>query len=140
MNFKPNYLELLGDGLYFREALDRAKAALGERGQFVHAYEPEEYATMRLFVHADGRSGFAVKPDGDIVSVFSTAGGRLANMLELARKSGGVKLDCFAPLEPVYQRHGFHTVDRVAWADEFAPANWNYAANGRPDVVFLSAA
>ena len=135
-----DYHEVTGAPYAFHHLLLAAKRKLGDRGHFVHVYSPEEYAGMRLFMADDWKSGFAVKPDGDIVSVFSLGKGRLADMLALARENGGLKLDCFEPLAPVYERYGFKVTDRADWSDDYAPANWNYAALGRPAVLFLAAA
>ena len=53
---------------------------------------------MRTFLSPDGESGFAIKPDGDLVSVFSTKEappGRGAQMTLLATQEGARKLDAF---------------------------------------------
>ncbi len=134
------YQEVTGAAFAFHHLVRSAKRQLGPRGQFVHLYGWGEYLDMRLFVADDYQSGFAVKDDGDIVSVFSLAHGRLADMIELARQNGGDHLDCFEPLAPVYGRFGFQVTSKADWADEYAPADWDYAANGRPSVTFLSAA
>jgi hypothetical protein len=134
------YNEVTGAAFAFAHLLRSAKRKLGDRGHLVHVYSPDEYRAMRLFLAEDWQSGFAVKADGDIVSVFSLGKGRLGEMLQIARENGGKKLDCFEPLAPVYQRYGFEVTDRADWSDEYAPANWNYAALGRPAVLFLSAA
>ena len=130
--------EVTGAADEFAGLIEAAKAALGARGQMVHAYSADEYRAMRLWLAEDKLSGFAVKANGDIVSVWSLAKGRLADMLKIAVEAGGNHLDCFAPLEPVYQRFGFKPVAHDAWNDAYAPADWDYAENGRPDIAYLS--
>lgn len=131
----------------FREAI----AALKENNKYaasVHVYSDEEYKGMRLFL-TDGRdAGFALKPDGDIVSVFShqnpEAKGAAHEMLEIAKQAGGSKLDCFETILPtLYGDHGFYVAARMNWDDMFAPEGWDFETfkkfnNGRPDVVYMA--
>jgi hypothetical protein len=131
------------------EAFHASISALKTNNPFaasVHVYDKAEYATMRMFLTADGKAGFALKSDGDIVSVFAKgadAKGASRSMLEIAKQAGGVKLDCFDTILPKhYSRHGFKAVARVPWNDEYAPEGWDKATfaefnNGKPDVVFM---
>ena len=106
-------------------------------------YKPKEYAGFRLFLDAAGTSGFAVKEDGDIVSVFSAGGGAVHSMLALAVQQGGKKLDCFDTVLPrIYAKNGFVETGRVPWDDQYKPPDWSYERfkkynDGRPDVVFM---
>ncbi len=95
---------------------------------FVHQYEPHEYSKMKTFLHPDKKSGFAVKPDGDIVSVFSTEKGRGGQIMQHAKRAGGSKLDFFnSPhLKNLYEKHGFKEHKREK--------NWT---PGGPDVVHM---
>jgi hypothetical protein len=108
----------------------------------VFVYPAEDYANMRLFLTESGKTGFALKPDGDIVSVFSyEQGGRSA--MELAIQSGGRKLDCFDTVLPdFYASHLFSEAGRVKWDDSQAPGDWDKEVfkkfnNGEPDVVMM---
>ena len=102
---------------------------------------------MRLFVTKDGQSGFALKPDGDIISVFSAKGtGNGRALMETSIAAGGKKLDCFHTVLPqFYAAHGFRATSRLLWNDEIAMGdmpNWDKKAmakfnNGEPDVVFM---
>ncbi len=112
----------------------------------VHVYDKADYAGWRMFLTNDGKAGFALKPDGDIVSVFSKGPevkGAANTMLEIAKQAGGVKLDCFDTILPeIYGKHGFKAVARVPWNDEYAPEGWDKATfakfnGGEPDVVFM---
>jgi hypothetical protein len=108
---------------------------------FVTSYTPKQYAEAgsRCYLSKSGASGYAVKPDGDITSVFSApeAHEGLA-AVRSAIQRGGTKLDCFdGKLPKFYARLGFREYDRVKWDDRFAPENWNYQKWGRPDIVFM---
>lgn len=127
---------------HFHRAISKAKAA-SPYGAAVYVYKPKEYAGFRLFLDAAGTSGFAVKEDGDIVSVFSAGGGAVHSMLALAVQQGGKKLDCFDTVLPrIYAKNGFVETGRVPWDDQYKPPDWSYERfkkynDGRPDVVFM---
>jgi hypothetical protein len=113
-------------------------------GTAVYVYSDADYAKKRLFISESGKSGFALSPDGDIVSVFSESGSREGRgAMILATQMGGTKLDCFDTMLPgYYATHGFRAVARVPWSDEFTPAGWDFNAfgqynGGRPDVVYM---
>ncbi|NBK26365.1 MAG: hypothetical protein EOM68_30685, partial [Spirochaetia bacterium] len=115
---------------------------------------------MRLFLSEDGKCGFALKPDGDIVSVFKVKEkekadaqvdmrdrdnwGGVANwLLTIATSEGGTKLDCFDTILPaIYKVNGFKEVHREEWNEEQKAPDWkkeNFAdyKNGEPDVVYM---
>jgi len=104
----------------------------------VYRYTPEEYANMKLFVSEDGLSGFALKPDGDLVSVFSAPGlGRAEALLDVAIANGARKLDAFDEggfLPRLYGSKGFVETGRVPWDPEQKPGVWR---GGEPDVVYM---
>lgn len=76
----------------------------------------------------DGESGYAIRPDGDLVFVFSTTPGRGATIVADAIANGAETLDCFDGYLPtLYARHGF-----VEYARE---DNWT---PGGPAVVFMA--
>ncbi len=127
----------------FHRAIQRSKAE-NKFGSSVHVYDEADYADMKLFTSEDGKSGFAVKPDGDVVSVFSEPGSNMGYpMLQLAIQSGGRKLDAFnTALPAIYGPAGMKPVARVRWADEAAPDDWDKTTyskfnNGEPDVVMF---
>jgi hypothetical protein len=129
----------------FHDAITAAKDKL-KFGASVHAYDAGEYANTKMYVTPDDKAGFALKPDGDIVSAFSSkskvqrAGD---SILALAVQQGGKKLDAFDTVLPaIYSDNGFRAVARLKWNDEFAPPDWDYKTfgkfnGGRPDVVFM---
>ncbi len=130
---------------YFYNVIGTAKEQLGKKGSTVYKYSIEDYKKMRLFVSEDGLSGFALKDDGDIVSVFSVIPykGKSHSILELAIQEGGVKLDCFdTHLPKLYKAHGFKEVRREKWNEKYKPADWDKEYykmynNGEPDVVYM---
>lgn len=113
----------------------------------VYVYSEEEYKQMRLFLAEDGASGIALKPDGDIVSVFSLGYAKhkaaAYSMISTMVKLGGRKLDCFDTVLPkIYGQEGFVEVGRDSWNEEYKPEGWDYDTyksynNGRPDVVYM---
>lgn len=143
----PDYFEITGPNAAkaFAAALTASKT--GPYSAAVHVYSEEEYAGMRLFLNETGKAGVAVKPDGDIVSVFNTPGAVKAaayTLIPLAVQMGGRKLDAFDTILPkLYAAVGFTVQSRMAWNDEYAPAGWSKETfkdfnHGEPDVVFMS--
>jgi hypothetical protein len=144
-NATPTFYELGNTAA----ASERFHAAIVENkqaspfGATVAVYTPKEYRGMRLFLSADAKSGVAVKPDGDIVSVFAANNSGRA-LIELAVSAGGTKLDAFdTVLAHFYAPHGFVVASRMAWNEEFKPEGWDkqtFSAfnNGKPDVVFMA--
>lgn len=79
------------------------------------------------FLTADRRSGFAIRPDGELVYVFSTVRGRGDILVRAAIALGAVRLDCFdGYLTDLYRRNGFDVTRREP--------NWT---PGGPDVVYM---
>ena len=111
-------------------------------GAFVTQHEIEEYDGMNLYNDSTGTVGVAVTEDGNIVSVFKDANSpvksAMTSILFTALSNGGVKLDNFnsPALSYMYAQHGFIPVARTAFVDEYAPDDWNYERDGRPDIVF----
>jgi hypothetical protein len=126
--------------------LDMTKAmSAHEFAAQVEIKSAEELSNARLFRTENG-SGFAIKPDGDIVAVFQSAnetGSVGYSMIQAAVEAGGRKLDAFDTFLPgIYEAAGFKPVARLPWNDEFAPPGWNKDTfndfnNGEPDVVFF---
>lgn len=133
----------------FREAITASKQN-NKFGDSVYVYDEDEYKDMKLFATEDGSVGFAVKPDGDIVSVFNNkdikdhGGSVVPSLLATAVEQGGTKLDAFDTVLPkLYAKEGFKPVGRDKWDDQYAPENWNSEGQydkyngGKPDVVYM---
>ncbi len=139
----------------FADCINAAKASRGVKGDCVYTYEVEEYRQMRLFLTPDGKAGIALKPNGDMVSVFShreqknTLGGKAPHsLIALAINEGAVKADCYGFfLVRLYGKHGFRAIAKDAFNAEFATeamqnretmlANFKQE-DGKPDVVYLT--
>lgn len=139
----PDFFELApGDETNAQAFAAAITGAKGRFGAAVDVKTPADYAGMRLFLSQDGRAGFAIKPDGDIVSVFSGGGAGRA-VMELAVAAGGRKLDAYDTILPqFYAAHGFRAVARLKWDDSQAPVGWDKTVfakynGGEPDIVFM---
>ena len=130
----------------FYNSLKKVKELNKARSAQVHLYSVDEYSKMRLFLSPNKDYGFAIKPDGDIVSVFVKPGleGGIGHSLVIAAMSaGGKKLDAFDTfLYPFYTKHGFRRIGHSKWDDRYMPADWDkeyYSKynNGEPDVVYM---
>ena len=108
---------------------------------FVSSYPAEDYAKMncRVFLSENGRAGYALKPDGELISVFSLDKGNGVSLMRDAIANGAKKLDCFDTYlgRQFYPQFGFKEVNRLTWDDQYAPPGWDYEKFGRPDVVFM---
>lgn len=122
-----------------------------EFGAQVELKTADELSQFKLY-QTDDDAGFALKPDGDIVAVYSGASeprNGLFSVLQAAIDQGGRKLDAFNTMLPkVYQTVGFKPVARVKWNDQFAPKPpfaakaWDKETykefnNGEPDIVLM---
>jgi hypothetical protein len=144
----PDLIEIAPDAdgaKYFSDQITSAKKA-NKFGASVYVYPQKEYKDMRLFITDDGSAGYALKPNGDVVSAFSsgTHKGIAQNILLHAVEQGGVKLDAFDTVLPdLYSTMGFRESGRIPWLDEEAPEDWNKAVfrafnAGEPDVSFMA--
>jgi hypothetical protein len=108
---------------------------------YVSSYTADEYKAMgaKIRVSSDGKSGYALKPDGEFISVFSSVKGRGDFLVKDAIHNGADHLDCFDGMLPIlYGNNGFKETGRLKWDDQYAPKGWDYEKYGRPDVIFMS--
>lgn len=139
------YAPSVENGQRFSDAMRNFKKNAGAIGEQVYQYSPEDYANMRTFLSNDGKIGFAIKDDGDIVSVFngSDVKGAADNIMQAATSVGGTKLDAFDTFLPqIYNRNGFTEVGRDSWNEMNKPNGWNKGEmrrfnQGQPDVVYM---
>lgn len=104
----------------------------------------DDYAGQRLFL-APGVGGFLIDSEGSICSLFAERvaprGAGHALML-VAIAAGGRSLDHFDTyLSDFYSVRGFEETRRLAWDDQYMPADWDKEYwrkynDGEPDVVF----
>lgn len=143
----PDLIEVKPDDAgakMFAESMQKSKE--GNRyGASVYVYPQDEYKDMRLFITEDGTAGYALKPDGDIVSAFSYGPhkGVAQNILLHAIEQGGTKLDAFDTVLPdLYSTMGFREGGRLRWDESQAPQDWSKETfqafnRGEPDVSFM---
>jgi len=114
-------------------------------GAQVEIKSAKDLSGMQLY-RTEGGSGFAIKPDGDVVAVFAGPDeieGSSYAMLQAAVEMGGKKLDAFRTYLPrIYETVGFRPVSRLKWNDAEAPDGWSKETfkkfnGGEPDVVFF---
>lgn len=102
----------------------------GNRGEFLTDYTLDEYGKMTTFKVKGFNIGFAIKSDGDIVSVHNNSGisGIGKDLIKSAIEMGGRKLDHFDGfLTGFYSGLGFKVVSSEDWNDDYAPSDWKYA-------------
>jgi hypothetical protein len=132
--------------LYY-DTLKGVKDKFGKAYDTVSLHPVEEYKNMRLFLSPDKANGFAIQPDGDIVSVFGAkpGSGTSHSMLELALQNKGYKLDNYdvSRLRNLYDNHGFNVTEKMKWNDEFwDPKEWDKSfmqkeyGVAEPDITF----
>ena len=121
----------------FHKAISAGKSA-NKKGWMVDVHSVSEYRSMRCYLTADGKSGIAIKRNGDVVSLFSAGGGgKLGKLLPFAVAAGGRKLDCFGGgLQNMYAAYGARATGRTPFSEENAPDDWN-REDGKPDVVAM---
>lgn len=105
----------------------------------------DDYSDAKCFITSDGLAGFAIEPDGNLVSVFSLNpeenGGFLYAIKDMVREEGATHLDAYnsknQPLEMIYEKTlGFHVAATMDYNMEFD--HDDIAKNhGNPQVVFM---
>jgi hypothetical protein len=147
---------------YFCTAL-----ATSKHREFLHPFTYDDFVKFRLFKIHGLNAGFAIKPDGDLVSVHnnSEVRGLAHELLKRAIKSGATKLDHFdGPLDDVFSPFFPVVTEIVPFNDIFAPTGWGFTPltptrghyfenepdswervfraydSGRPDVIYRTIA
>ena len=105
----------------------------------------DNYADCKCFISEDGLCGFAIEPNGNLISVFSLnpsdKKGFLYAIKDLIRQEGATHLDCYVsskqPLSGIYQKAlGFHVASEMDYNMEYD--HDNIAENhGMPKVAFM---
>ena len=83
-------------------------------------------------------STVAVTRKGDIISVSRNPNdtARGADLLKIAVKNGGKKLDSFDGNHDFYAKNGFEAVSRTRFDEQYAPDGWVKGKHRKEDVVF----
>ena len=112
-----------------------------QNGELVDLHD--DYSDAKCFLTEDGTAGFAIEPDGNLVSVFNlgTTKGFLSAIKDLARTEGANHLDAYVSSKENLQRIyevtlGFHV---AATMDYNMEKDHNDIAknHGNPQVVFM---
>jgi hypothetical protein len=118
----------------FLEAIQSNK-----RKEFLTPYALKDLQTMTTYKLNGYNIGYAIKEDGDIVSVFNNSNVKNigSELIKSAIKNGGNKLDHYdGYLSSLYEPLGFKEVGRDKWDDKYASSNWDYEKYGRPDIIY----
>lgn len=128
----------------FVPALQAAKDTQPEDKRWrVDSYRtPEDFDTEGIAVHStEGGSTFAIKPDGDIISVCKNAEtDRATNsraLMAAAVEAGGTHLDSYAGNFGFYHKCGFEVVSRCKFDPQYAPPGWDASRDKKEDIVFM---
>ena len=114
-----------------------------KNGELVDLHD--DYSDAKCFITSDGLAGFAIEPDGNLVSVFSLNpkenGGFLYAIKDMVREEGATHLDAHAsdkqPLQEIYSKTlGFHTAATMDYNMKYD--HDDIAKNhGNPQAVFM---
>ena len=130
------------DGKLFHDIFEIVRTYL-PNGELVDLHE--DYSDCKCFVTDDGLCGFAIEPNGNLVSVFSlsptTNKGFLYAIKEMVREEGATHLDAYMsnkqPLQEIYKKTlGFYPASIMDY-------NMDYDQNdiaknhNMPQVVFM---
>ena len=101
----------------------------GSRSEMLTDYSTEDLSSMKTFKVKGQNAGFAVKSDGDIVSVHNNTDvkGLGPHLIKAAIRHGGKKLDHYdGYLTGFYRKLGFKITNVVEWDDAYASQHWKY--------------
>jgi hypothetical protein len=110
-------------------------------GDMLTRYTPEEYAMMKMFLSPDKQAGYALKGGDELVSVFSTAGGRGKRIASESVLEGARKLDNYdvrGKLPELYGSVGFKETARYPFDPQFGQHLSPGAFNLAPDYVEMA--
>lgn len=139
---------------YFQSMLTRAQDSQGPIGKQVDVYDADDYEGMTMIASPNADAGFAITPEGEIVSLVKNKDSKMrgfaSKALAEAAPNGGVFLNAFDTyLTDLYGKAGFRPVSRIpfdedvmrdAIGDDAAEAFMESVADfndGAPDLVFM---
>lgn len=130
------------DGSLFHDIFEVTKTYL-YNGELVDLHD--DYSDCNCYITSDGLCGFAIEPNGNLVSVFSlsprTNKGFLYAIRDFIKQEGATHLDAYEskkqPLQEMYSKTlGFHTAATIDYNMEYD--HDDIAKNhGNPQVVFM---
>lgn len=130
------------DGSLFHDIFEVTKTYL-YNGELVDLHD--DYSDCNCYITSDGLCGFAIEPNGNLVSVFSlsprTNKGFLYAIRDFIKQERATHLDAYnsknQPLEMIYEKTlGFHTAATMDYNMEYD--HDDIAKNhGNPQVVFM---
>jgi len=100
-----------------------------KRKEFLIPYTVAELSKFDLYKVQGYNIGFAIKPDGDIISVHNNDNikGIGEYLMKKSIQYGGNKLDHFDGfLTKFYKKFNFNFKNNNIWSDEYTPDNWKY--------------
>lgn len=125
------------------ETFKKAIEAVREKGDIykanIHPYSLDEYKDMKTYMTPDSKSGYAIKPNGELVNVHSTVKGRGDSLVKDAVERGATKLDAFdikGKLPTLYGRHGFRETGRFDFDPQYAE-DLELLKQEKPDFVTM---
>lgn len=102
----------------------------------------EDFEAEGISVYrTEGGSTFAIKPDGDIISVcknpVTDKATNARDLMAAAVEAGGTHLDSYDGNWGFYTKCGFEVVSRCKFDPQYAPPGWKEANGKKEDIVFM---
>lgn len=116
-----------------------AQRSQNKRSQFLSPYTPEQLADYELYM-TDDFVGYGLSPAKDLIGVFnnSSRSGAGKEAVIHGISKGAKTLDAMDGfLHEYYKKFGFKFKNADVWQDQYAPANWDYAQYGKPNIVYM---
>lgn len=128
------------EGEAFAQSLRKAKSTQPTEDYWrvdTDSHDAKDYVGTKTFI-SEGGSTFAIK-DGDIISVCRNANDKTRGheLLDMAVKAGGNKLDSFDGNFAFYVRNGFEPISWTAFDENYKPKGWDYTMHKKEPVVFF---
>lgn len=131
----------------FVAALGDAKESMKEAG-ISGSWRVTEYSSGEEFAEehpgakmhtTNGGSTIAVTPEGDIVAVCHKTGDptKGKDLIEMAAKNGGKKLDSYDGNYGFYLKCGFEPVSWCKWDGDYAPDDWDAGKDKPENIIFF---
>lgn len=128
----------------FTPALDAAKATCppDKAWRVDTTRSPEDFEAEGITTYTtEGGSTFALKKDGDIISVCKNqqtdAGTNARDLMAAAVQAGGTHLDSYDGNYGFYVRCGFEPVSRCKFDKQWAPPGWTEGRDAEEDIYFM---